>query len=86
LFWTDELLEAGAARLAAWREAAPYVAAEAVPALADAVRRALSEDLDAPAALAAVDAFARAARAGSDAGDGAKAFAEVVDALLGIRL
>jgi L-cysteine:1D-myo-inositol 2-amino-2-deoxy-alpha-D-glucopyranoside ligase len=85
-FWTDELLEAGAARLAAWREAAPYVAAEAVPALADAVRRALSEDLDAPAALAAVDAFARAARAGSDAGDGAKAFAEVVDALLGIRL
>lgn len=85
-FWTDELLEAGTARLAGWREAAPYVAAQAVPALADAVRTALSEDLDAPAALGAVDAFARAARAGSDAGDGAEAFAEVLDALLGIRL
>jgi L-cysteine:1D-myo-inositol 2-amino-2-deoxy-alpha-D-glucopyranoside ligase len=85
-FWTDDLLEAGTARLAAWREAAPFVAAEDVPVLADAVRKALSEDLDAPAALAAVDAFARAARDGSGAGDGAKAFAEVLDALLGIRL
>ncbi|NKX49363.1 cysteine--1-D-myo-inosityl 2-amino-2-deoxy-alpha-D-glucopyranoside ligase [Arthrobacter deserti] len=84
-FWTNELLEAGTARLARWRAAAAQVAAAEVPALAARIRGALSDDLDAPAALAAVDEFVQTAdTAGGQ--DGATAFAEALDALLGIRL
>ncbi|NKX53942.1 cysteine--1-D-myo-inosityl 2-amino-2-deoxy-alpha-D-glucopyranoside ligase [Arthrobacter mobilis] len=88
-FWTDGLLEDGQARLAAWRRAAPLAAAADVPALAEAIRRALSDNLNAPAALAAVDAFTAAQQAaggGPGQGTGTQAFADVLDALLGIRL
>ena len=50
--WTDELLPAAAARLEAWR-----ATGAGDGALAE-VRAALDDDLDTPAALAAIDAAA----------------------------
>jgi L-cysteine:1D-myo-inositol 2-amino-2-deoxy-alpha-D-glucopyranoside ligase len=50
--WTDALMPAAAARLARWRAAGPGGGA------LDAVRRALDNDLDTPAAIAAIDAAA----------------------------
>ncbi|WAP50397.1 cysteine--1-D-myo-inosityl 2-amino-2-deoxy-alpha-D-glucopyranoside ligase [Arthrobacter sp. ATA002] len=88
-FWTGEQLAAAEERLSLWRRALPVTGyAQAGHMLAD-VRTALSRDLDAPAALAAVDDWAASALAapaedsGSDAADLA---GSAVDALLGIRL
>ena len=50
--WSDDLLPAASARMAAWRSAGPGGAA------LDEVRAALDADLDTPAALRAVDAAA----------------------------
>ncbi|MBB2944036.1 L-cysteine:1D-myo-inositol 2-amino-2-deoxy-alpha-D-glucopyranoside ligase [Actinoplanes lutulentus] len=85
--WTDEVLKAGLQRLARWREAAAAPAGPSGAGLLGAVREALSDDLDAPAALAVVDAWVEAALAG--VGDDAEApalMARTVDALLGVRL
>ncbi|HET9441729.1 MAG TPA: cysteine--tRNA ligase [Acidimicrobiales bacterium] len=68
--WTDDLMEAATDRLARWR-AAPGDAEGPL----DAVRGALDDDLDTPAALAALD---DAAAAGRPVGGGA--------ALLGVEL
>ncbi|MEU4692765.1 cysteine--1-D-myo-inosityl 2-amino-2-deoxy-alpha-D-glucopyranoside ligase [Actinoplanes sp. NPDC023714] len=85
--WTDAVLKAGLQRLSRWREAAAAAQGPSGEGLLGAVREALADDLDAPAALAVVDAWAEAALAG--AGDDAEApalMARTVDALLGIRL
>jgi len=85
--WTDDVLKAGQQRLARWREAAAAPAGPSGEGLLDAVRAALHNDLDTPAALALVDAWSEAALSG--AGDDAEApalMARTVDALLGIRL
>ena len=95
--WTSEGLRAAAERLGRWRAAA----AAAVPgpvadeALLAAIRERVADDLDAPGALAAVDAWAdgvlaapgRAshARPAGEAGPGSLA-ASAIDALLGIEL
>ena len=59
--WTDDLLDDASARLARWRLAGPGEAA------LDEVRAALDDDLDTPAALAAIDAAATAGRGVSHA-------------------
>ncbi|GAA4586632.1 L-cysteine:1D-myo-inositol 2-amino-2-deoxy-alpha-D-glucopyranoside ligase [Actinoplanes octamycinicus] len=85
--WTDEVRKAGEQRLARWREAAAAPSGPSGAGLLAAVREALTTDLDAPAALAVVDAWADAALSG--AGDDAAApelMARTVDALLGVRL
>jgi L-cysteine:1D-myo-inositol 2-amino-2-deoxy-alpha-D-glucopyranoside ligase len=85
--WTDDVLKAGQQRLARWREAAEAPAGPSGEGLLAAVREALHNDLDTPAALALVDAWSEAALSG--AGDDAEApalMARTVDALLGIRL
>jgi L-cysteine:1D-myo-inositol 2-amino-2-deoxy-alpha-D-glucopyranoside ligase len=85
--WTDDVLKSGQQRLARWREAAASPAGPSGDGLLGAVRRALHDDLDTPAALALVDAWSEAALAG--AGDDSQApalMARTVDALLGIRL
>ncbi|WP_433790336.1 cysteine--1-D-myo-inosityl 2-amino-2-deoxy-alpha-D-glucopyranoside ligase [Actinoplanes sp. CA-252034] len=85
--WTDDVLKAGHQRLARWREAAAAPAGPSGTALLGAVREALAADLDTPAALAVVDAWAEAALSG--AGDDAGApdvLVRTVDALLGVRL
>jgi L-cysteine:1D-myo-inositol 2-amino-2-deoxy-alpha-D-glucopyranoside ligase len=76
--WTDAVLDAGIARLHAWAEWASRPSA-GTPLLTD-LRDALARDLDAPAALAVVDA-AVLAGAGPATGDLA-----AIHALLGITL
>ncbi|GAA4726211.1 cysteine--1-D-myo-inosityl 2-amino-2-deoxy-alpha-D-glucopyranoside ligase [Isoptericola chiayiensis] len=89
--WTDAVLAAGVDRLERWRRAVSGDGGPDATAMLATVRAALAEDLDAPRALDAVDAWARTALApGRDtSGDveGAPGVvARTVDALLGVRL
>ncbi|MEV4004697.1 cysteine--1-D-myo-inosityl 2-amino-2-deoxy-alpha-D-glucopyranoside ligase [Actinomadura sp. NPDC049753] len=81
--WTADALDEAAARLGRWRAAAARPSGPPAAPLAAAVREGLADDLDTPAALAAVDAWASAE--GDDDAAPAQA-AAVVDALLGIAL
>lgn len=85
--WTPADLDRATARLARWREAVRLAAGPAAePLLAD-VRRHLAEDLDAPAALTAVDRWAEHAAAGDGAdGRAPGQVRDLVDALLGVAL
>jgi L-cysteine:1D-myo-inositol 2-amino-2-deoxy-alpha-D-glucopyranoside ligase len=85
--YTEADLAAATARLARWRQAVSLDAGlDAGPVIAD-VRAALANDLDAPAALAAVDAWAGASLAidGDDA-EAPALVARASDALLGVTL
>jgi L-cysteine:1D-myo-inositol 2-amino-2-deoxy-alpha-D-glucopyranoside ligase len=85
--WTDDVLKSGEQRLARWRSAASAPAGPSGEGLLAAVREALTDDLDAPAALAVVDAWAEAALSGAGDDTAAPALmATTVDALLGVRL
>jgi L-cysteine:1D-myo-inositol 2-amino-2-deoxy-alpha-D-glucopyranoside ligase len=81
--WTDDELDTARRRLDAWRSAVGSASRAQAEALVPAVRDALAEDLDAPAALAAVDAWA-----GSEPGDGSGSglVRDLLDARLGILL
>jgi L-cysteine:1D-myo-inositol 2-amino-2-deoxy-alpha-D-glucopyranoside ligase len=96
--WTDAVLAAGQARLDRWR-AAVAAAPAALPArsaseVLAAVRERMADDLDAPGALAAIDAWAEAVLAvGAESGAGSVAgpaeaeaalVRDVADALLGV--
>ena len=85
--YTPDLLEAATARLHRWREALSVnLGADAASTLAG-VRAAVADDLDTPAALAAVDAWAERTLAGEWDDAGAPGLvSRTVDALLGIRL
>jgi L-cysteine:1D-myo-inositol 2-amino-2-deoxy-alpha-D-glucopyranoside ligase len=87
--WTPELLEAGQRRLAAWLTAVRRGQPDST-AVATAVRTAMARDLDAPAALAAVDGWAAADTGGeaTAAGDATTdgLVADVVEESLGILL
>jgi len=80
--WADADLTRGEERLEAWRTAVARSTTPPADDLVDSLRVALADDLDAPAALAAVDAWA--ATDGSD--DGGAAVRQAIDALLGVRL
>jgi L-cysteine:1D-myo-inositol 2-amino-2-deoxy-alpha-D-glucopyranoside ligase len=98
--WTDAVLAEAQARLGRWRAAVARTAlgggsvpggASSVPAAHEvlaAVRSRLADDLDAPGAVAAVDAWADAALAGpGGAGpDDGALVRDTVDALLGVAL
>jgi L-cysteine:1D-myo-inositol 2-amino-2-deoxy-alpha-D-glucopyranoside ligase len=85
--WTDDVLAAAVERLAGWREAVRLDAGLNADATIAAVRAALADDLDAPTALAAVDAWAGASVAiDGDDTDAPSSVARAVDALLGVRL
>ena len=85
--WTAEDLERATERLAVWRAAAGAPAALPAPRVVEEVRDALSDDLDTPRALVAVDEWARAAGAGRGRDESAPAdIARAVDALLGVSL
>ncbi len=85
--WTAADLVSAEARLKQWRHAVSLPAAPgAEPLLAD-VRRHLADDLDAPAAVAAVDRWvADAAPGAGDDADAPGLVRRTVDALLGVRL
>jgi len=84
--WTEDDLTGAERRLATWRAAVGSASHDDAVALAGSVRTALADDLDAPAALAAVDAWA-AGDSGSPAdGTGADLVRALLDARLGILL
>ncbi|MBD8043687.1 cysteine--1-D-myo-inosityl 2-amino-2-deoxy-alpha-D-glucopyranoside ligase [Arthrobacter sp. Sa2BUA2] len=90
-FWTAEDLGRAEDRLRRYRRALPLTGEQAAMELLQSFRMALADDLNAPAALAAADAWAaalldepKAAAAGSTAG--AELVEAAFDALLGIRL
>jgi L-cysteine:1D-myo-inositol 2-amino-2-deoxy-alpha-D-glucopyranoside ligase len=85
--WTDDVLATGQARVDRWRSA---MTGPTGPAAADTIARLrdhLSDDLDTPNALAAVDAWVAEARTGHGADpDAPGQLRAAVDALLGIAL
>jgi L-cysteine:1D-myo-inositol 2-amino-2-deoxy-alpha-D-glucopyranoside ligase len=89
--WTGGRLPAAEARLARWRSATNIEAGPPATELLAEVRHHMSNDLDTPSAIAAIDRWAGAGllAAGDDAGEDAGAPAvvrDLVDALLGIDL
>ncbi len=81
--WTDEDLERAESRLATWRAAADRACEADAERLVSEVRRHLANDLDAPGALEAIDAWADTAQSdGTGCGD----VCDLLDARLGIRL
>jgi len=86
-FWDDQLIPAAQRRLAQWREAVRLDAALPADDVISKIRAALHHDLDAPAALAAVDAWAAGSLdIDSDDPEAPGQVAQAVDALLGVRL
>ena len=85
--WTDDLLSTGVERLARWRAA---VALPTGPPATDVVARLrdhLSDDLDSPAALVALDAWAdQALRHGGSDTEAPALVRAAVDSLLGVEL
>lgn len=85
--WSEPVLDAARSQLQRWRAAVKAGSGpDARPVLAQ-VRARLADDLDTAGAVAAVDGWADAALAGSDADASApELVANLVDELLGIRL
>ena len=69
--WTEEGMRAADARLRRWREAVRLPAGPDAAGVLAGVRERLADDLDAPGALAVVDAWVDAALAGGDLPAGA---------------
>jgi L-cysteine:1D-myo-inositol 2-amino-2-deoxy-alpha-D-glucopyranoside ligase len=85
--WTDDLLKTAEQRLSRWREAVALPAGPSGAATLAAVRARLSDGLDTPGALAAVDDWVESTFAGDRTDADAPALvARTVDALLGVRL
>jgi len=85
--YSDEQLDAARDRLARWRTAVSGNTAPPTEELLEEIRRTLADDLDTPAALAAVDAWAhRSLAQEGDDPTAAGVLARALDALLGIRL
>lgn len=85
--WTDEDLTGAVARLGRWRAAVSRPDGPSADALLEEVREALANDLDAPAALAAVDRWAERQQTEGGTDEGAPGLvSRTVDALLGVAL
>jgi len=84
--WTDADLRRAETQLETWRSAVAASSVEQAERLAADVRERLAEDLDAPGALAAVDAWAAAVASEPGDGEGEQAVRRLLDARLGILL
>jgi L-cysteine:1D-myo-inositol 2-amino-2-deoxy-alpha-D-glucopyranoside ligase len=85
--WTDDELAGAVDRLARWRAAVSRPDGPPADALVEEIRAALADDLDAPAALAAVDRWAAAQERDGGTDPGAPGLvSRAVDALLGVAL
>ncbi|WP_269855055.1 cysteine--1-D-myo-inosityl 2-amino-2-deoxy-alpha-D-glucopyranoside ligase [Streptomyces sp. RPT161] len=85
--WTDEVLAQAEARLDRWRAAVSRPDGPSADALVEEIREALADDLNAPAALAAVDRWAAAQEAEGGTDTSAPGLvSRAVDALLGVAL
>lgn len=85
--WTDDGLKAAERRLARWRDAVAAPAGPSAAPVLSEIRRHLADDLDAPGAVAAIDAWVAElqSRGGRDAA-APGLVAAAVDALLGVDL
>jgi L-cysteine:1D-myo-inositol 2-amino-2-deoxy-alpha-D-glucopyranoside ligase len=85
--WSNELLVSAQGRLSRWREAVRLDAGLNADEVLVQIRSALAQDLDAPSALAAVDAWAGASMAiDSDDVEAPMLVARACEALLGVVL
>ncbi|MFJ5696850.1 cysteine--1-D-myo-inosityl 2-amino-2-deoxy-alpha-D-glucopyranoside ligase [Arthrobacter sp. NPDC093139] len=86
--WTDEGFSEAKKRLERWRAALSAAPVNSAAALLEDMRAAMANDLDAPAALAAVDRWADLALAGDRGASGADRtlVSDAVEALLGVEL
>ncbi|MEU4211173.1 cysteine--1-D-myo-inosityl 2-amino-2-deoxy-alpha-D-glucopyranoside ligase [Streptomyces sp. NPDC026206] len=85
--WTDDVLTEAVERLARWRAAVSRPDGPSADALVEEIRQALADDLDAPAALAAIDRWAAAQAADGGTDEGAPGLvSRAADALLGVAL
>ncbi|WP_127356560.1 cysteine--1-D-myo-inosityl 2-amino-2-deoxy-alpha-D-glucopyranoside ligase [Actinacidiphila soli] len=85
--WTDGVLAEAAERLGRWRAAVSRPDGPSADAVVEEIRAALADDLDAPAALAAVDRWAaRQEREGGEDTGAPGLISRAVDALLGVAL
>ena len=85
--WTPDQLDAASERLRVWRSVLNNNTGIPAGETIAAMRAALRDDLDAPGALAAVDAWAAASLAiESDDTEAVGEMVQAIDALLGIRL
>ncbi|MFD5486076.1 cysteine--1-D-myo-inosityl 2-amino-2-deoxy-alpha-D-glucopyranoside ligase [Streptomyces virginiae] len=85
--WTDAVLDEAVARLERWRAAVSRPDGIAADAVLEEVREALANDLDAPAALAAVDRWVELQNATDGDDESAPGLvSRTVDALLGVAL
>ncbi|MCY0925183.1 cysteine--1-D-myo-inosityl 2-amino-2-deoxy-alpha-D-glucopyranoside ligase [Streptomyces sp. H27-H1] len=85
--WTDAVLAEAVARLERWRAAVSRPDGIAADTLVEEVREALSNDLDAPAALAAVDRWVERQLVSDGDDESAPGLvSRTVDALLGVAL
>ncbi|GGP09055.1 cysteine--1-D-myo-inosityl 2-amino-2-deoxy-alpha-D-glucopyranoside ligase [Nonomuraea glycinis] len=85
--YTPDQLTAAEARLERWRAATALAAAPPADELLAEVRERLADDLDAPGALAAIDAWAARATAGQGTDASAPGLVrDLADALLGLQL
>jgi L-cysteine:1D-myo-inositol 2-amino-2-deoxy-alpha-D-glucopyranoside ligase len=86
-FWTADLLTAAEQRLDRWRRAVARPAGALAAPVLRTVRERLADDLDTPAAIAAIDAWADATLAGTEDDDAAPGLVrDIADALLGVAL
>jgi L-cysteine:1D-myo-inositol 2-amino-2-deoxy-alpha-D-glucopyranoside ligase len=85
--WTDGVLDEAVQRLGRWRAAVSRPDGPSADALVEEIREALADDLNAPAALVAVDRWAAAQEAAGGTDTGAPGLvSRAVDALLGVAL
>ncbi|UGY90511.1 cysteine--1-D-myo-inosityl 2-amino-2-deoxy-alpha-D-glucopyranoside ligase [Streptomyces gobiensis] len=85
--YTDAVLEEATARLGRWRAAVSRPDGPGADALVEEIRAALANDLDTPAALAAVDRWAATQHSSGGTDEGAPGLvSRAVDALLGVAL
>jgi L-cysteine:1D-myo-inositol 2-amino-2-deoxy-alpha-D-glucopyranoside ligase len=85
--WNDELIVSAQGRLSRWREAVRLDAGLNADEVLVQLRSALAQDLDAPSALAAIDAWAGASLAiDSDDAEAPVLVARACEALLGVAL
>ncbi|MFI6286274.1 cysteine--1-D-myo-inosityl 2-amino-2-deoxy-alpha-D-glucopyranoside ligase [Streptomyces sp. NPDC051018] len=85
--WTDRILQDAVDRLGRWRAAVSRPDGPSADALIEEIRDALADDLDAPAALAAVDRWVAGQEAQGGTDEGAPGLvSRGVDALLGVAL
>ncbi|MGD9958824.1 cysteine--1-D-myo-inosityl 2-amino-2-deoxy-alpha-D-glucopyranoside ligase [Nocardioides sp.] len=85
--WTDDKLWNAVDSLAAWRTALSLGAGADAAPVVDEVLAALADDLDAPRAVAAVEAWVEATNAGDDSDpDAGASIGNLIDAALGLAL